>query len=379
VSQIDALLSGFFSFRLTQIVQMPIQMPSNRLTLWAGVAVIVALLLWVLGPVLVPFAVAAVLAYALHPAVLRLQKTVPWIPQVVCVLLVELLALVAVLGVLLLLVPILTREIPLLQQQLPAMLDRLADFLNGVLDKQGLKLTLDVATIKSQLLTYLSANRGDWMDSLVASLKMGGSFALAAVGNLILIPVVLFYLLKDWDRWVMNVVQWVPLHWRPAYDSFMNECDLVLGQYLRGQILVMLILSIFYAIGLSLFGLDLALPIGVFTGLAVCVPYIGFGIGLLLALLAGLLQFFSLKAFVMVALVFGAGQLLESFWLTPKLVGERIGLHPLAVIFALLALGQLFGFVGVLVALPASAVILVALRRLRNQYFDSKLYQGTDA
>jgi predicted PurR-regulated permease PerM len=379
VSQIDALLSGFFSFRLTQIVQMPIQMPSNRLTLWAGVAVIVALLLWVLGPVLVPFAVAAVLAYALHPAVLRLQKTVPWIPQVVCVLLVELLALVAVLGVLLLLVPILTREIPLLQQQLPAMLDRLADFLNGVLDKQGLKLTLDVATIKSQLLTYLSANRGDWMDSLVASLKMGGSFALAAVGNLILIPVVLFYLLKDWDRWVMNVVQWVPLHWRPAYDSFMNECDLVLGQYLRGQILVMLVLSIFYAIGLSLFGLDLALPIGVFTGLAVCVPYIGFGIGLLLALLAGLLQFFSLKAFVMVALVFGAGQLLESFWLTPKLVGERIGLHPLAVIFALLALGQLFGFVGVLVALPASAVILVALRRLRNQYFDSKLYQGTDA
>lgn len=358
---------------------MPIQMPSNRLTLWAGVAVIVALLLWVLGPVLVPFAVAAVLAYALHPAVLRLQKTVPWIPQVVCVLLVELLALVAVLGVLLLLVPILTREIPLLQQQLPAMLDRLADFLNGVLDKQGLKLTLDVATIKSQLLTYLSANRGDWMDSLVASLKMGGSFALAAVGNLILIPVVLFYLLKDWDRWVMNVVQWVPLHWRPAYDSFMNECDLVLGQYLRGQILVMLVLSIFYAIGLSLFGLDLALPIGVFTGLAVCVPYIGFGIGLLLALLAGLLQFASLKAFVMVALVFGAGQLLESFWLTPKLVGERIGLHPLAVIFALLALGQLFGFVGVLVALPASAVILVALRRLRNQYFDSKLYQGTDA
>ncbi len=201
---------------------MPIQMPSNRLTLWAGVAVIVVLLLWVLGPVLVPFAVAAVLAYALHPAVLRLQKTVPWIPQVVCVLLVELLALVAVLGVLLLLVPILTREIPLLQQQLPAMLDRLADFLNGVLDKQGLKLTLDVATIKSQLLTYLSANRGDWMDSLVASLKMGGSFALAAVGNLILIPVVLFYLLKDWDRWVMNVVQWAPLHWRPAYDSFMS-------------------------------------------------------------------------------------------------------------------------------------------------------------
>jgi predicted PurR-regulated permease PerM len=124
------------------------------------------------------------------------------------------------------------------------------------------------------------------------------------------------------------------------------------------------------------FGLDLALPIGVFTGLAVCVPYLGFGLGLILALLAGFLQFASFKAVVMVAVVFGAGQLIESFWLTPKWVGERIGLHPLAVIFALLAFGQIFGFVGVLLALPASAVILVALRRMRQHYFSSQLYQG---
>jgi predicted PurR-regulated permease PerM len=358
---------------------MPTNTAAKRLTLWLGVAIVLALLLWVLGPVLIPFAVAAVLAYALHPAVVRLQNRVSWLPHVVCVILVEMLALVTVLGVLLLLVPILTREIPLLQQQLPAMLDKLAAYLNSLLNQYGWQLTLDVATLKAQLLTYLSANRGEWMDSLVASLKLGGSFALAVLGNLILIPVVLFYLLKDWDRWVLQLVQWVPLHWRPAYDSFVKECDEVLGQYLRGQILVMLALSIFYAIGLSLFGLDLALPIGVFTGLAVCVPYLGFGVGLMLALLAGLLQFASFKAIVMVAVVFGAGQLLESFWLTPKWVGERIGLHPLAVIFALLALGQLFGFVGVLVALPASAVILVALRRLRHQYLASKLYQGPDA
>jgi predicted PurR-regulated permease PerM len=177
----------------------------------------------------------------------------------------------------------------------------------------------------------------------------------------------------------MQLVQWVPLKWRPAYDSFMNECDVVLGQYLRGQLLVMLALSVFYAAGLLAFGLDLAIPIGVFTGLAVCVPYLGFGLGLMLALLVGILQFASLKAVVMVALVFGVGQLLEGFWLTPKWVGERIGLHPLAVIFALLALGQLFGFVGVLVALPASAVILVALRRVRDEYFDSQLYRGPHA
>jgi len=352
---------------------------SKSLALWMGVAILVALLLWVLGPVLVPFAVAAVLAYALHPAVIRLQQGLPFLPKLVCVLLVEICALLLVVGVLLLLVPILTKEIPLLQQQLPTLLDQLALKLNPLLAQYGWNLTIDVGSLKAQLIKYLSSNRDDWMDPLIASLKLGGNFALAALGNVILIPVVLFYLLSEWERWVAQVVAWVPPHWRPAYDSFIQECDAVLGQYLRGQILVMLALSIFYALGLMLFGLDLALPIGIFTGLAVCVPYLGFGLGLVLALLAGLLQFASLKAVVMVAVVFGAGQLIEGFWLTPKWVGERIGLHPLAVIFALLALGQLFGFVGVLIALPASAVLLVALRRMRSQYFNSKLYQGPRA
>jgi predicted PurR-regulated permease PerM len=358
---------------------MPLNPPSKRLTIWLGVAILVAFILWILGPVLVPFAVAAVLAYALHPAVLRLNQTVTFLPRVVCVVVVECLALLMVLGIVLLLVPILTKEIPLLQQQLPSLLDKMAANLNPWLDKFGWGLTVDVGTLKSQVVKYLSANREDWMDPLIASLKLGGSFALAAVGNLVLIPVVLFYLLNEWNRWVAHVVQWVPLQWRPAYDNFVKECDAVLGQYLRGQILVMLALSVFYSLGLMAFGLDLALPIGVFTGLAVCVPYLGFGLGLMLALLAGLLQFASMKALVMVALVFGAGQLIEGFWLTPKWVGERIGLHPLAVIFALLALGQIFGFVGVLVALPASAVILVALRRVKDQYFESRLYQGPDA
>ena len=352
---------------------------SKSLALWMGVAILVALLLWVLGPVLVPFAVAAVLAYALHPAVIRLQQGLPFLPKLVCVLLVEICALLLVVGVLLLLVPILTKEIPLLQQQLPTLLDQLALKLNPILAQYGWNLTIDVGSLKAQLIKYLSSNRDDWMDPLIASLKLGGNFALAALGNVILIPVVLFYLLSEWERWVAQVVAWVPPHWRPAYDSFIQECDAVLGQYLRGQILVMLALSIFYALGLMLFGLDLALPIGIFTGLAVCVPYLGFGLGLMLALLAGLLQFASLKAVVMVAVVFGAGQLIEGFWLTPKWVGERIGLHPLAVIFALLALGQLFGFVGILIALPASAVLLVALRRMRSQYFNSKLYQGPSA
>jgi len=151
-------------------------------------------------------------------------------------------------------------------------------------------------------------------------------------------------------------------------------------QYLRGQLLVMVTMAVFYSTGLALFGLDLALPIGIFTGLAMFVPYVGFGIGLILALLAGLLEFGTAKAFVMVAavaVVYGIGQIGESLVLTPRLVGERIGLHPLAVIFALLAFGQLFGFVGVLVALPASAVLLVGIRRARSGYFGSRLYRSS--
>jgi predicted PurR-regulated permease PerM len=174
---------------------------------------------------------------------------------------------------------------------------------------------------------------------------------------------------------VSRFVELVPPGWRGPFDSFMQESDLVLGEYLRGQLLVMLALAVFYSLGLHLFGLDLALPIGVFTGLAVFVPYLGFGVGLLLALLAGLLQFASADAVVMVAVVFGLGQLIESFVLTPRLVGERIGLHPLVVILALMAFGQLLGFVGVLIALPASAVLLVGLRRVRRQYLSSDLYQ----
>ena len=140
--------------------------------------------------------------------------------------------------------------------------------------------------------------------------------------------------------------------------------------------MVMTIMAVFFSVGLMLFGLDLAWPIGIFTGLAMFVPYVGFAMGLVMAALVGIMQMGFSRAAVMVAVVYGIGQVLESFYLTPRLVGERIGLHPLMVIFALLAFGQLFGFVGVLLALPASAVLLVAVRRLRNQYLHSSLYKG---
>jgi predicted PurR-regulated permease PerM len=206
--------------------------------------------------------------------------------------------------------------------------------------------------------------------------RIGGSVVLTIVGNAVLMPVVLFYLLMDWPRFVERLRELVPPRADAAVQGFLDECDEVLGQYLRGQLLVMLILAVYYSVALALARFDLALPVGVFTGLAIFVPYVGFGIGAALALLAGVLQFANLYGLFAVLVVYGIGQVAESFFLTPRLVGERIGLHPIAVIFALLAFGQLFGFVGVLLALPAGAVALVALRRLKQAYLDSRLYRG---
>ncbi len=349
----------------------------KRAAAWLLIATVIVLALWLIGPVLTPFVVAAVLAYALTPLVNKLDNLGKGrLPRVVAVLLVEFLFVVVLVGLFLLIVPIMAKELPLLREQVPLLADRINTALSPWLAQFGIKVALDVASIKAFVLKYLNANFEDAFGSLLASLRMGGSVALTLIGNAVLIPVALFYLLMDWDRFVARVLELVPPKLRASFDSFTDEADSVLGQYLRGQLLVMLIMAVFYATGLSLFGLDLAMPIGVFTGLAMFIPYVGFGIGLLLAILAGLLQFASLKALVMVAVVYGIGQVVESLYLTPRLVGERIGLHPLAVIFALLAFGQVFGFVGVLIALPASAVLLVGIRRLKVSYLASRLYQA---
>ncbi|MFZ9550484.1 MAG: AI-2E family transporter [Hylemonella sp.] len=348
---------------------------------WLATAAVLAMVLWLLAPVLTPFVVAALLAYALTPVVDRVNAL--WggrTPRLLAVLLVEVLFVMVLLGLVLLLVPILAKELPALREKVPGLLERADAGLQPLFAQLGIQFSLDMASIKPALMEYLHANFEETMASLVSSLKIGGSLALTGLGYVILIPVALFFLLLDWKHFVANLIILVPTRLRAGFDGFMGEADAVLGQYLRGQLLVMLILAAYYSVGLSLFGLDLALPIGVFTGLAIFVPYVGFGLGLCLAALAGFLEFSTVggasQVLMMLLVVYGAGQLIEGFFLTPRLVGERIGLHPLAVIFALLAFGQLFGFVGVMVALPASAVLLVAVRRLRARYLDSALYRA---
>ena len=349
----------------------------KRAATWCLIALLVVLALWFLGPVLTPFVVAAVLAYALTPVVDKLDDMGRGrLPRVLAVLMVETMFVLVVLSILLLVVPIFAKELPLLREQLPLLAGRLNNALSPWLAQFGVNVALDVGSIKAFIFKYLNTNWEEAMGSVLSSLKLGGSVALAIVGNLVLIPVALFFLLKDWNRFVAVIIELVPPKLRQSFDSFIDEADSVLGQYLRGQLLVMGVLAVYFSVALALFGFDLAVPVGVFTGLAFFIPYLGFGLGLLLAFLAGILQFGNLYGVFVVVGVYGAGQLVESFFLTPRLVGERIGLHPLVAIFSLLAFGQLLGFIGVLIALPASAVLLVAIRRLRASYMTSKLYNG---
>lgn len=343
-----------------------------RAVTWLAVAFAAWLLLTLLAPALMPFLVAGVMAYALHPLVQRLQRRgVPvWLGAGMAIAVL----MTALLGVLLLIVPVITKQLPLLREQLPALLELFNAQLVPLAARFDIDLQVDVDQVRTWLRGLISGQEGELLQGLLASLRIGGSAAVAVLGNLVLMPIVAYYLLLDWDRLLQRLLALVPPRLQAAVRSFFWDTDAVLGQYLHGQLLVMVILAALYTVALALVGLKLALPIGVFTGLAVFVPYLGFGLGLVLALLAALLQFQTLAGVAAVALVYGLGQVLESLYLTPRLLGERIGLHPIAVIFALLAFGHLFGFVGVLIALPASAVLLVAIRRAQAQYLQSALY-----
>jgi predicted PurR-regulated permease PerM len=353
---------------------MALSAAQRRSLIWCAVAVGAALLLWLLAPVLTPFIVAAVLAYALHPLV-ELLVARRW-PRLAAVVLVEVVAIAALLALVLLLIPVIVKELPLLREQIPLLADKLNQSLSPWLAQYGIHVSLDSASIKAFVLKTLDANLEDWIAAALSSARIGGSMLLTLVGNAFLMPVVLFYLLMGWPHLIERLQAMIPPRVRANVRGFLDECDGVLGQYLRGQLMLMAVLAIYYSVALAIAGFDLALPVGVFTGLAIFIPYLGFGLGLLLALLAGALQFGSWYGVAVVALVYGVGQVAESLVLTPRLVGERIGLNPLAVIFALLAFGHLFGFIGVLIALPVSALLLVALRRAQAAYLASRMYQG---
>lgn len=355
--------------------------PRQRQTLlWTAIATLLVWALVVLGPVLTPFVAAAILAYALQPLAEWLVRR--RLPRVLAVILTLALALTVLAALVLILVPILQRESSQIRSQLPALAATLTATLNQSVvpwlrDTLGLPLALDAAALKATLARQLSSSGEDWAAAAFDYLKSGSNALLQVVGLLFLVPVALFYLLLDWPKVTTNLGSLVPPRWRAIVADWLAEIDTLLGQYVRGQALVMLALAVYYAAALAVARFELWLPIGVMTGLLIAIPYLGFATGLLFALIAGMLQFGPAHGLLAVAIIYGIGQVLEGVLLTPYLVGERIGLHPLAVIFALLAFGYLFGFVGVLLALPLAAVVAIALRRLRRGYVDSAFFNDS--
>jgi len=341
---------------------------------WAAVALALVVLLWLLAPILTPFVVAAVLAYLGDPAVNALTRRK--LPRLAAALIV-LAALGLVLSALvLILLPVLWREGLTLAQRLPELAGGFnARWSPWLAAHFGIDFRLDAAQFQ-EWLGQARGNAQDLAPVVLGHLGKSGLAIVAALVNLLLIPVVAFYLLLEWPRVVAGVERAWPRPWLARTTRIARDIDSVLAQFCRGQLSVMLLLAIYYCIGLWLAGIQFWLPVGVFTGLLIFIPYAGFFGGLMLAVLTALLQGGGWGPLVGVAVVYGVGQLVESFLLTPYLVGERIGLHPLAVIFALMAFGQLFGFVGVLVALPASAALLVGIREVAREWFASAVYRG---
>lgn len=349
-----------------------INLADARLWGWLAIALALAALLYLLSPILAPFMLAAILAYILDPLVERI--TGRYLPRTLAVVLV-ILALLLLAGAFALVVgPLFHKEARMLAERLPAFVAWINQTVAPWAQASfGVSFRLDAETVRQLAMEYVS---GDLAARMLGSLKIGGMAVAGFLVNVLLVPVVLFYLLRDWHALLARAARLIPRPLQSKAGEIVREVDAVLAEFLRGQMMVIVIMTVYYVAALWLARLEFALPIGIITGVLVFVPYVGAVTGILLGTIAAVIQFGGLGGVAWVWLAFAIGQMLEGMVVTPLLVGERIGLHPVAVIFALLAFGQLFGFFGVLLALPASAALLVGLRHLRAAYLASPLYGG---
>lgn len=341
---------------------------------WFAFAAAVLVLLYLLSPILSPFAIGATFAYLGDPLVDRMERL--RLPRALAVsLLFVFWAGLAVLALLLI--------APLLQAQILSLVQNVPDWLHWLqevgLPKLGVKLPrgvhLDADGLRKMLEEHW-ASASDLASVVLGHIGRSTPALLGFIAELLLIPIVTFYLLRDWDLMVARIGELVPRRLLPSATAFAAETDDVLSALIRGQLLVMLALAVFYSAGLALVGLKVALLVGILSGLVSFIPYLGFATGIIVASIAMLVQEQAALPMVWVLAVYGVGQTIESGVLTPMLVGDRIGLHPVTVIFAILAGGQLFGFAGVLVALPVAAVLAVLVRHAERRWLRSPLYLG---
>jgi predicted PurR-regulated permease PerM len=329
-------------------------------------------LLYLLAPILTPFVISAALAYLGDPLVERLARHRVSRTGAVVIVFIGLAAVT---------LPVLVLLLPLLADQVRTFVGNIPDYLDWIQQKGlpwlGIQLPPDMRLDAANLKRVVAENlpeAGGIAKGLLGTLSRSGGALLQFFAGIVLVPVVTFYLLRDWQRLISWIDDTLPLRARDTTRQLARESDSVLAGFLRGQLLVMLGLAVIYSVGLTIVGLNLALLIGIGAGLVSFVPYLGFFAGLLAAGVAVLVQTQEVMPLLYVLLVFGVGQVIESSLLTPWLVGDRIGLHPVAVIFAVMAGGQLFGFTGVLLGLPAAAVIAVLMRHMLARWRESDAY-----
>jgi len=331
-------------------------------------------MIYLLSPVLMPFLIAILLAYMGDPMVDMLDKK---IPRSISVLTVFLILSSFVLTLIFILLPMIERELSGFVQAIPKYLDWVQHvIIPWFISNFGVTgFELDFAQIKATIKEQWT-NAGGVAASIVSTVSKSGLALIGWVVNIALVPVLTFYILRDWDILKERIVELVPQKSQLSVLQIAKESDAVLGAFLRGQLMVMFALGSVYSIGLWLVGVDFSLLIGMLAGVVSFVPYLGFIVGISVASVATMVQFQDVYQLLPLLAVFGVGQLLESFILTPLLVGDKIGLHPVAVIFSVMAGGQLFGFFGILIALPVAAVVMVLLRHAHERYIQSHLYTG---
>jgi predicted PurR-regulated permease PerM len=342
---------------------------------WTAVLFALILVLWLLSGILLPFLAGLALAYFLDPVADRLERL--GLPRLAATLAILLLSILAIVLALLLILPVLgdqivkfANDLPGLLQALVARFDALAPlWLKDMIAKSG-------TDIQGQLST-LAGRAAGWIGTLLTSVWSGGMALVNLLSLLVVTPIVAFYLLADWDRIVARVDGWLPRDHAETVRAIARDIDAAMAGFIRGQGTVCLLLGAFYAIALTLAGLKFGLAIGIAAGLLTFIPYVGSIVGGVLAIGVGLVQFWpDFGAILVIVAIFAAGQFIEGNFLSPKLVGHSVGLHPVWLMFALFAFGYIFGFVGLLLAVPLAAAAGVLVRFALAQYLASRLYLG---
>ena len=348
-----------------------------QIAFWLGLLALLVLAMWLLGQVLTPFIAGMVLAYFLDPVADALERL--GLPRWLATTLILFACLGLFVAIFLLLLPLVVEQARQFVEHLPEQLKRLALLIEQA-TPEALKQALQNTVAKDNIdATELAGKAAGWLAGVLKSLLSGTAAVFNFLSLLVITPIVLFYMLNDWDRMVATVDSWLPRQHAEVIRGIARDIDRAMAGFIRGQGTVALVLGSFYAVALVMVGLNFGLLIGILAGLLSFVPYVGAAVGGVLSIGMALVQFWPDWTMVLlVAAIFAVGQFVEGNFLGPKLVGDSVGLHPVWMMFALMAFGYLFGFAGLLLAVPLAAAIRVVASWGLRKYLDSALYHGEE-